>query len=49
MSGISSSSADGNYTFAAIAQPVLEPNGWSLLAAGLVVTGFMAFRRRSIF
>jgi hypothetical protein len=28
--------------------PVPEPDGWALFAAGLVVTGFTAYRRRSV-
>lgn len=49
ISGITTGLAGGNYTFAAVASPVPEPEGWKLLIAGLTVTGFMAFRRRSVF
>lgn len=48
ISGIANGLAGGNYTFAAVAQPVPEPSSWSLLLAGLAVAGFMAFRRRSV-
>jgi len=48
IAGVTTGLAGGNYTFSAVAQPVPEPDGWSLLAAGLVFTGFMVFRRRSV-
>lgn len=48
VSGTAIGLAGGNYTFSAVAQPVPEPDGWMLLLVGLTVTGFMAFRRRSV-
>lgn len=48
ISGIANGSAGGNYTFAAVAQPVPEPDGWKMLVAGLALTGFMAFRSRIV-
>lgn len=47
LSGIGSGAFGGNYTVAAVAQPVPEPDGWMLFLSGLAVTGFVAFRRRS--
>ena len=47
ISGSGNGLVGGNYTFAAVAQPVPEPDGWILFVAGLVVTGFMVSRRRS--
>jgi hypothetical protein len=48
ISGTTNGLAGGNYTFSAVAQPVPEPDGWMLLLAGLVVTGFIAIRRRNV-
>lgn len=49
ISGIANGSAGGNYTFAAVAQPVPEPNGWVMLLAGLGMIGFVTLRRRNVF
>lgn len=49
ISGSTTGLAGGNYTFSAVAQPVPEPAGWTLLLAGLAMTGFVAMRRRSVY
>jgi len=49
LTGIGSGAVGGNYTVAAVAQPVPEPDGWVLMLAGLTVIGFMVSRRRSTF
>jgi hypothetical protein len=49
ISGTTNGLSGGNYTFAAVAQPVPEPGSWAMLLAGLVVTGVIAIRRRSVF
>lgn len=49
ITGIANGSAGGNYTFAAVAQPVPEPNGWVMQLAGLGMIGFVTLRRRNVF
>lgn len=48
VSGTPSGLAGGNYTFAAVAQAVPEPNGWGMLVAGLGMIGLVTLRRRNI-